>query len=190
MSWSLGEMRALSVKAAKGAGFFWGEAEEAGFAVEWLEARCAPGVEALARYLSSEWNKETCPIKTGCRILDLGGFQDILPADIAQPLLLTPFISNTLNKETLTLKTKKTHILISHMDVYTSNYDPASCNENITVTAVNTGQISQESSCKSRVDHSQKPFVEILERFAHKTYAPATEESRLAGAGAGTTDND
>ena len=29
-----------------------------------------------------------------------------------------------------------------------------------------------------------------LDRFAQRTYAPATEASRLAGAGAGLTDND
>ena len=32
--------------------------------------------------------------------------------------------------------------------------------------------------------------INILESFAHKTYAPATEASRIAGAGAGLTDND
>lgn len=32
--------------------------------------------------------------------------------------------------------------------------------------------------------------VESLKQYAHRTYAPATEQSRLSGAGAGTTDND
>ena len=32
--------------------------------------------------------------------------------------------------------------------------------------------------------------INVLERFAKITYAPATEESRLAGAGAGLNDND
>ena len=31
---------------------------------------------------------------------------------------------------------------------------------------------------------------DTLNRFAHRTYAPATEESRLLGAGAGLSDND
>ena len=30
----------------------------------------------------------------------------------------------------------------------------------------------------------------VLNTFAHRTYAPATEESRLLGAGAGLSDND
>jgi hypothetical protein len=32
--------------------------------------------------------------------------------------------------------------------------------------------------------------VTALQYFAEKTYAPATDESRLAGAGAGLNDND
>lgn len=32
--------------------------------------------------------------------------------------------------------------------------------------------------------------VQTLKQFAHRTYAPATEQSRLSGAGAGTSDND
>jgi hypothetical protein len=32
--------------------------------------------------------------------------------------------------------------------------------------------------------------VTALQHFAGKTYAPATDESRLAGAGAGLNDND
>ncbi|MGB3316626.1 MAG: DUF3726 domain-containing protein, partial [Albidovulum sp.] len=36
----------------------------------------------------------------------------------------------------------------------------------------------------------QADAAEALKGFAHRTYAPATEESRKAGAGAGLTDND
>ena len=43
---------------------------------------------------------------------------------------------------------------------------------------------------QSRVFDSAEPYIKILTNFAHKTYAPATEASRLAGAGAGLNDND
>ncbi len=36
---------------------------------------------------------------------------------------------------------------------------------------------------------SEKQF-KILNKYAYKTYAPATDESRLSGAGAGLSDND
>lgn len=190
MSWSLGEVRSLSIKAAKGAGFSWGEAEEAGFAVEWLEARCAPGVEALARYLSSGMTDNHCPIRLGCKISDLGEYKSSLPMNICQPLLIAPFIANTLQHETLLLSTLKCSLLISRMDVFTHQYD-AILYEKPTAVLIEPGeQIPDISICKSRVEDTQKTFVHILERLAHKTYAPATEQSRIAGAGAGTTDND
>jgi len=165
MSWSLGEIRALSIKAAKGAGFTWGQAEEAGFAVQWLEARCAPGVEALAQYLSTAMATNSCPIITGCAISDAGQLENHLGIEICQALLLAPFISSTL-------------------------YQPSAFNEAHRFTATMDGVIPETSSCKSRVLSDQNSYIEILNQFAHKTYAPSTEESRLAGAGAGTSDND
>ena len=62
------------------------------------------------------------------------------------------------------------------------------------------GQIHGEAACQTE-DQSGSPSVcqrvsvsvtdlEILEQYAHRTYVPATEESRNTGAGAGLTDND
>ena len=78
MSWSLGETGALAVKAARGAGFAWGLAEDAGFAVVWLQARGLPGAPALCSYLN--WYSATkhhpdektgrCPLLTGAAISD------------------------------------------------------------------------------------------------------------------------
>ena len=52
MSWSLGEIRALAIKAARGAGMPWGMAEEAGFASHWLLQQGLPGTELLATLLT------------------------------------------------------------------------------------------------------------------------------------------
>ena len=72
MSWSLGEVRALSVKATRGAGFPWGLAEEAGYAVVWLQARKVDGCAALADYLSfiatSTNSDSDCPIRRGAAL--------------------------------------------------------------------------------------------------------------------------
>jgi hypothetical protein len=45
--WSLNEIEALAGKAARGAGYDWGLAEEAGQSVRWLEARDFRGADAL-----------------------------------------------------------------------------------------------------------------------------------------------
>jgi hypothetical protein len=42
---------------------------------------------------------------------------------------------------------------------------------------------------RTRVDLTQQ-HLDDLNSYAHRTYAPATEASRLAGAGAGLNDND
>ncbi len=51
MSWSLGEVRALAIKAARGSGLHWGMAEEAGFACHWLENHGLPGTSLLSSLL-------------------------------------------------------------------------------------------------------------------------------------------
>ncbi len=64
--------------------------------------------------------------------------------------------------------------------------------------------ITLSISCSSSITESGKTWslkssprvssdvsvVQTLRQFAHRTYAPATEQSRLSGAGAGTSDND
>ena len=42
----------------------------------------------------------------------------------------------------------------------------------------------------TRIPDTDAPSIDVLVLFAARTYAPATEASRLSGAGAGTTDND
>ena len=49
-------------------------------------------------------------------------------------------------------------------------------------------QCASPSVCR-RIDINDTD-LEMLEQYAHRTYVPATEESRMSGAGAGLTDND
>ncbi|MGR3485095.1 MAG: DUF3726 domain-containing protein [Paracoccaceae bacterium] len=81
---SLGEVEALSRKAARGAGLPWGLAEEAGRAVRHLHALGLDGASALAACLG----RPGCPIAAGCALSDgLGP-----PASpVASPLLLLAF---------------------------------------------------------------------------------------------------
>ncbi|KMW60818.1 hypothetical protein AIOL_000983 [Candidatus Rhodobacter oscarellae] len=131
---SLGELQALAAKAARGAGLSWGLAEEAGWAVRWLEARGLAGAAALAGVLP-----EGAPqIALGAALAD--GSTPEPPAEAAQHLLLRPFLEDTPSTQT-------------------------------------RAQISQDT-------------LRVLNRYASRTYAPATEASRLAGAGAGLSDND
>ena len=51
------------------------------------------------------------------------------------------------------------------------------------------GQIDVATPIRSRAQPAPEAWA-TLNRLAHRTYAPATEESRLKGAGAGLSDND
>lgn len=208
MTWSIGEIGALATKAARGSGLDWGLAEEAGYAVKWLQRRQLPGVMALCRYLSwrhdgnlTSWPDETgahghyCPIAIGAAYGD-GAFGDEAQfSRIKTPLLLIPFVAIRMTKKPLEISIGPSRFYLAKDQIgYTNNdtailSDSATCQisiassrpPNITITSL---------SDLPRVPATATACVSVLERFAKNTYAPATEESRLAGAGAGLSDND
>lgn len=191
MSWSLGEVRALAIKAARGAELPWGMAEEAGFAVRWLQANGAPGAAALAAYLDwrdgrCEGVHDLCPIALGTALMDAGrGVPDSL-GRVRTPLLLAPFVARcapsgmqvewpgarlTVSEAGLVSEAPRAALLV----------DEADCTATRTVALVN--------EATTRVPQTEADALATLTRFAARTYAPATEASR-AGAGAGNSDND
>jgi len=111
MSWSLSEAASLAVKATRGAGYPWGLAQEAGYAIRWLQANGAPGVAALANHLQGMENSRyelayhskdaelkksriNCPIKMGAAIMDRAIPVGNELGQVYQPVLLIPFISH------------------------------------------------------------------------------------------------
>lgn len=198
MTWSLGEIRSLSVKAARGSGMDWGIAEEAGFAVEWLETHGLQGTKALAQYLSKvhrqeTFEPETCPLKLGCMISDMNDWAELQNKPVYEPLLLMPFIANTLDNETLVLIWSQNSLTICKSGVACNNTNTLNAEINRSpclVKAELSNSISNMLNHKTRVSDDAKNYVAILNALAHETYAPSTEESRLAGAGAGLNDND
>ena len=197
MSWSLGETGALAIKAARGAGFAWGLAEDAGFAVVWLQARGLPGAVALCSYLSwyaannHRQDEQTgrCPLLTGAAISDgvistpQHAQDEIDLGLVRRPLLLLPFISNLdggmiiLDGLSWQNDAGPTHAAPAGLAPCRLRRLAAPPKQALPIT-------------HSRLETECAGCVETLGRLAHRTYAPATPESRLAGAGAGLTDND
>jgi hypothetical protein len=204
-SWSLGETAALATKAARGAGMPWGLADETGFAVSWLHARGIAGLSALCRYLSwrhndrlTQWPDHAtgdrcyCPIALGTAYLD-GALPDSLSIhNIREPALIFPFIAKRsgarpvqVNLDQLCLYISKNGVLSRYPDTALL-LNQAAC----TISQAADPPVIPAPMQTQRVASCFYGCVTALQHFAGKTYAPATDESRLAGAGAGLNDND
>lgn len=202
MSWSLGEARALAVKAARGAGLPWGLAEEAGFALRWLQARGLPGAQALAAYL--EWRAAGgvtdtesgphCPLLLGAALADNGELP--LPAElgqVGQPLLLAPALAWRAPPEGLVLHWQNAELnIFRHVAVAGNDASLFSVRADCRLVAApaSAGEPRRLPLSDGRIPERAAAAVAVLEQLAALTYAPASERSRLTGAGAGLDDND
>ena len=199
MSWSLGETAALALKAARGAGMSWGLAEETAASVVWLHSRGLPGISALCSYLGQAAAPQSpeggCPIMTGCALID--GMMDVpetssQPLDLGHvhaPLLLLPFVAR-LEQGHYWLQAPGLQgtVDIANGDAWQSHClrGSGSC----TVSLGDRPQVDPALEMITRVDGRFTCCVDRLDAYAHRTYAPATGQSRMSGAGAGLTDND
>ncbi|MEM6656494.1 MAG: DUF3726 domain-containing protein [Pseudomonadota bacterium] len=209
MTLSLNEVEALAKKAARGAGYSWGMAEEAGRATRWLCAHDVDGVLALAHLLKQLdgieftdfspiigeiWcarGAHLCPISAGATMSDRAGVLRDHPVHmqaVLQPVLLGAFAGQVAMHlgEVVTVTWNQTVLATDgHTQSVTGETHQPLANAAISV----GGRMGQCQVGKTRAD-PDTTGLEILNRFAHRTYAPATEESRLKGAGAGIADND
>ena len=218
MSWSLGETRALALKAARGAGMPWGLAEEASEAIMWLQARGLPGVSALCCYLNwyqlqkSLFPKWTgiliedntipyCPFVIGTAISD-GAIK--MPSGLStkaslglirQPLLLLPFVSSSapedyglyVENSCISDALVKEEALL-HLDFPNAFLmDEAVC---LIKPVSKTLSNFQPKAPPSRLPDCYGGCVDVLNKFAHRTYAPSSEQSRSTGAGSNLIDDD
>jgi len=113
---SLSEISSLTYRATRGAGYEWGEADEAAFASVWLSragldwagtilamlwgAREHPPLPARGRWTAAG---QLCPLRTGIALADFAHLPEGLSAQpvecvaVAQPLLIVPFVARLAN---------------------------------------------------------------------------------------------
>ena len=214
MNWSLNELDAMARKAARGAGYSWGLAEEAGRATRWLAAAGLPGPMCLAQLLAEVDGADggaLCPLLTGVALcdgaLDYSPMQGLTLSNLSAPLLLLPFVAQTFGiqasgtqssgvptSERVRLRWAEVQIILAHGAVYLDGVvGDLTCAQAESVTL---DPAPAEKSPKGVLLAPQSRAVidvatrTCLEGFAQRTFAPATEASRLAGAGAGLSDND
>ncbi len=209
MSLSLNEVETLAKKAARGAGYPWGLAEEAGLATRWLWGQGIDGCQEIAGLLGmcdgsdlSGWGPRPgahwvaqygtlCPIAAGAALSDHARLlpdETLTLENVARPMLLAPFAA-------LAARRLQTQIALSWpetrltTDGETLHIQGPAGAARATVTVAKAETLNNACPKLTRAN-PDSDTLKCLETFAHRTYAPATQASRLNGAGAGLSDND
>ena len=214
MTYSLNEIEAMARRASRGAGLPWGLAEEAGKAARWLATQNLPGPEELANALSCVdgvlyqdlapeiadgiWCARSgalCPLALGAVLCDradeIADGADFATGTILHPTMVVPFAAAVARIAEIQIELAWPGCIMNiardGMSIAGENLLPAQVDSLTCRRLEPTAVMGFERASGRRVDSETWAR---LTAFAHRTYAPATEASRLAGAGAGLTDND
>lgn len=213
MQLSLNEAETMVRKAFRGAGYHWGEAEDAGKAAIWLARRGLPAIEPVLAVLNSAqgdparlrpvisgaaWRGGAgtlCPVLAGIALAD--GAVALTPGPTARferllsPVLLLPFVAAAAEASgsTLTLDWSEGMAVVQPRGVIVDGDGliPA----DVTLHVVRgDGPDAPVLAASARTLQVEPAHWQALNRYAVETYVPATDHSRIAGAGAGLADND
>lgn len=213
LDYSIGEIDSLVLKAYRGAGFSWGMAQEAGAAAGWLSENGYPAIDQFARLLpqidgcahadllpavvnSSRVPERVCPVVAGCALTDGAlcgdGVISIAIESVVSPIILLPFavrFAATVGQVLLLTHDAQRYHIESGRAVALADHTADSKPATVQIVS-STRQPSMPLPVTSTRGVGDPQSLEVLERFAHRTYVPASDASRLAGAGAGLLDND
>ena len=201
---TLSEIDTTSKRAARGAGFSWGIAEEIGKNMRLLELYGLPGIKNLNKFLKdykekqfqkitliSETNNSNkypfCPIILGTNFIDQVSLLDkkinIQISNVAYPILFLPFASRAseiIGKRIFLKIEEKEFLLNLNQSIY-SNYL-----KNEVLEICNTINISFIENNNSFNENEWKELYKLSE----DTFVEETESLKIGAAGAGLTDND
>jgi hypothetical protein len=205
---SMPEVESLCLKAARGAGLSWGQAEEAGMAARWLAARGLPGPEWLLECLSAprtpslhirgrDWQAEgpLCPIVAGAALSDHAilpqgpGAGPLTLCNVRAPALLVPFVAGAAAAlgQSLALNWPGAQVEVDADGSLVWQGDLAAQTADVTVGLRAAPGLAAGSL---QATHRIAPAVQAaLETLMLATTVPASDLSR-AGAGAAGSDND
>lgn len=215
MNVSMNELNAAVRKAFRGAGYHWGEAEEAGKAATWLAQRGFSVGQPLAALLrAAEGNLDSlrpapernrirddhriCPVLFGISLADgaisLGNGEHLPFALVRSPLLLLPFLSAVSHSTGLdvSLVTPQLQATLSKgaLSIHHSTGNADSPAAGTLTASAPQGEMRCSHATRSSTADLTHEDWELFGVLAGKTYVPASEHSRIAGAGAGTKELD
>lgn len=208
MTYSLNEIEATAKRAARGAGYSWGLAEDAGKATRWLCANGLDGVAVLTGLLDRQmagsvahspkmqdgtWQGDDvlCPLAAGTYLSDCAHELSriaIRMQRVSFPLMILPFAANValVHKTCVSVGADGQLAFTDGRFLRGADSFP---DHAIELTVEIGGDLSEQVARLSRGMPDPDSWNR-LNSYAHRTYAPATDESRLLGAGAGLSDND
>lgn len=214
MTHSLNEIEALSKRAARGSGLSWGLAEEAAKGTRWLASFGLPGPQLLADLLELNdqraeidvspmslegvWKAPAgrmSPLIAGASLSDCAGrllaLGHIQLQSVSYPLLSVPFLGGAALRLECAVSVEWGDVRLTtdgyQLSVVGGDSLLADHTELMTVHA--PAQMSASKTPVMRAQVTPESWSR-LSAFAHRTFAPATQESRMLGAGAGVSDND
>lgn len=213
---SLNEIEAMAKRATRGAGHPWGFAEEAGKAARWLAGHGLGGAEQLAALLTENdgaaygelvpisgdgvWRAGSgrlSPLIAGAALSDraseIAAGREINIGPIAFPLLLAPYAAAAarLTGATFELTWAGVEIILALGGVAIETAGSALTAPWVeSVRCRRSGRTVVVRPAGTEATTVDAGVWSQLGALAHRTYAPASEASRIAGAGAGLTDND
>ncbi|MBY6201439.1 DUF3726 domain-containing protein [Maritalea mobilis] len=216
MTHSLNEIEAMSKRAARGAGLSWGLAEEAAKGARWLSSYDLPGADLLADLLEMNdrlppidlapvslrdavWHAPAhrmSPLIAGASLSDcavpLMERGEISMENVCVPLLSVPFMGGAALRlgHPVAAEWRGARIATDGRRLCLQG-DGAALRVKMAAKVVFTAPAEMKGHLEPVVRaHVSAATWDRLAAFAHRTFAPATELSRLLGAGAGADDND
>ena len=197
---SLNEIEGTAVKAARGAGYTWGVAEEIGWAARWLASHdigdVAQHLVGLLELRERAPDAGDDPIRLGLELVDFAWARPAIwranPLPASQPVWIIPFAARLAQSQghmivvrydtsELVLRPEPGHIALwSNGGISTPVEAVVHVDDEVAGAALTHRHMAHTGG--RRVD--EDAWVR-LQRWVVRTYVPASEESRLKGAGAG-----
>ncbi len=200
VSRTLSEIRATATKAARGAGYDWGMAEEAGLAARVLESHDLPGVRVLAHLLAgSNGGERTRENGATCGLWAMAALSDRLPfpddaiptGTVAGPLMLAAPLILFARQHAVgfTLRWNGATLRCGPDGVDAKGAVDANAARGL-VLEPSPGEIAatRKPDWRSRIVDATD--WDVLDSFAARTLVPETAASRAMGAGPAHTSPD
>ena len=214
MTFSLNEIETMGKRAACGAGLSFGLAEEAGKATRWLTTHHLPGAQILCEILrlndgvcydelapvatNGEWRAPggaLCPLIAGPalsdRAADIAAGHGFALVKTTKPIMLLSYLAAAAESRDLSIEVSwpdaRAVVSAKGMLLEGENLAASSAKSVHCRLSETQPEVFAEPAREADVDAASWAY---LTRLMYRRLAPNTEASRMAGAGAGLSDND